>query len=173
MMWEAIPVLAAAGYSVFTDVRERKIKNYVTFPMMAAGLIYNVIVSGLKGLVFSLVGMLVIGALTAVMAMMKGFGMGDVKLFMGIGAITGWRFAVTVFVYSIFSSVIVSFLISPKAFIKGIRNLIDMFKYVICFRSAPDFEIEASAKTIAFAVHILVGILCAYLIGGAWIWKLF
>jgi prepilin peptidase CpaA len=170
-MWEAIPMLIAVGYCVYTDVREKKIKNYITFPMMIAGIVYNSIVGGFEGIKFSILGLFVIGVLTTAMAMMNGFGMGDVKLFMGIGAFTGWRFAVVILIYSIFSSVLISFVLSPRKFIQGIKNIGRIFKQLM-FGMVPDFKAKKSAKTIAFAVHIFIGVLCAYLIGGAWIWNL-
>lgn len=170
-MWMEVLLFIAVGYSVCTDIKYRKIKNYITFPLMIAGLVYNFFSSGLEGLLFSASGMFITGFLCMFLSFVNGLGMGDVKLLMGIGAVKGLKFALAVLVYSLFSSVIISFFISPRKFIKAMKNIKNAIYEYLYFRSLPEFTEKDSAMTMAFAVHILIGLIVAYIFGGEWIWS--
>lgn len=102
----AVAVAAAAS---FTDLKTRKIPNKLTFSAMLAGLVLNLVLFGFKGLIGSFLGILMgfaafiffaIGALKA----------GDVKLYMAIGAFTGWRFCGYAIVYSILVGGVAAFI---------------------------------------------------------------
>lgn len=86
--WPTVVVLAVA---TFTDLRSRRIPNWLVFPFLALGFIAPAIAHGKHALVESLegfaLGLLVYGAL----AIFGGMGMGDVKLVAAIGAWVGPR----------------------------------------------------------------------------------
>jgi prepilin peptidase CpaA len=86
--WPTVAVLAVA---TFTDLRSRRIPNWLVLPFLAAGLIAPAIAHGWPALWQSLegfgLGVLVYGAL----ALFAGMGMGDVKLVAAIGAWIGPR----------------------------------------------------------------------------------
>jgi prepilin peptidase CpaA len=86
--WPTVAVLAIA---TFTDLRSRRIPNWLVLPFLAAGLVVPAIAHGWHGLGQSLegfgLGLLVYGGL----AIFAGMGMGDVKLVTAIGAWIGPR----------------------------------------------------------------------------------
>lgn len=86
--WPTVVVLAV---STFTDLRSRRIPNWLVLPFLAAGLLVSL---GPKtwhviGIVPSLEGMGLGLLLFGVLAWMGGMGMGDVKLCAAIGAWVG------------------------------------------------------------------------------------
>ncbi len=84
--WPTVVVLAIA---TFTDLRSRRIPNWLVLPFLAAGLIVPAALVGWHGLWQSLEG-LGLGALVyGVLYWMGGMGMGDVKLMAAIGAWVG------------------------------------------------------------------------------------
>jgi len=84
--WPTLIVLAVATY---TDLRSRRIPNWLVLPFMAAGILVSAWVGGWHGLGQSLGGLAVGAALFGILALMGGMGMGDVKLCAAIGAWIG------------------------------------------------------------------------------------
>ena len=99
MPWIDLIMLSGLLYSVYTDFKERKIKNYITFPLMALGLIYSCATGGIGGLKASLSALLLLGVLSGLLYAVNGFGMGDVKLLMAIGAIKGLSFGLETLIF--------------------------------------------------------------------------
>lgn len=169
--WIDVGLILALSYCVFTDVKYRKIKNYITFPLMFMGIIYNSYLNGVHGAVFSLKGLLICGLLSIILFAFKGFGMGDVKLFMGIGAIKGFNFTLETMIFSFFAAVIISLIIKPKATANAVRNIYYIFKGVL-YRSYYNITPEQSALTVPYAAYAMCGLILAYIVGGDWIWGL-
>ena len=84
--WPTLIVLAVA---TFTDIRSRRIPNWLVLPFLLAGIVVSGITSGWHGLGQSLGGMALGALIYGVLAAMGGMGMGDVKLLAGIGAWIG------------------------------------------------------------------------------------
>ena len=174
-MEKIIDILLIAGilYSVYTDIKTRNIKNFITFPMMLIGLIYNLTTGGLQGLTFSLKGLLLAGLFSLILFLVNGFGMGDVKLLMGIGAITGTKFSLSVLIISFFSSIIISLLLHPKQTIQAVKNVYMIIKFKLIYKVPYKVNEKTSALTLAYAVHIFIGTVVTYIIGGEFIWVKF
>jgi prepilin peptidase CpaA len=81
--WPTVAVLAVA---TFTDLRSRRIPNWLVVPFMVAGLLISGIRGGWHGLAHSFGGLCLGLAVYGVLAVMGGMGMGDVKLCAAIGA---------------------------------------------------------------------------------------
>ncbi len=75
--------------AVIYDIRFQKIPNWLTFPTMAAGIVFYTYTTGLKGLIFSVEGILLGMAVFMVFYVCAGMGAGDVKLMGAIGSILG------------------------------------------------------------------------------------
>lgn len=81
----AITLIVAA----YIDGKELRVPNWITFPMILSGLIYQSVMGGWDGLGIGLWGMTV-GLLTLLpLYSVGGMGAGDVKLMAGIGAWLG------------------------------------------------------------------------------------
>jgi len=72
-----------------TDLRQRRIPNWLTFPSMALGLAMQASYAGWKGLLFGFAGLAIAPSLLLLLHLGRGIGMGDVKLMAALGAILG------------------------------------------------------------------------------------
>lgn len=82
-------VIIFLSIATYTDFKERKIKNILTYPLIIFGLAYNLYQLGIPGGISSLQG---IAAAFVIVSLLPGFryGGGDIKLSMGIGAFIGY-----------------------------------------------------------------------------------
>jgi prepilin peptidase CpaA len=83
------PTLAVLIVVTFTDLRSRRIPNWIVLPFLVAGLAVSGWVHGWTGFVHSLAGLAIGGLLFGILWLMGGMGMGDVKLAAAIGAWIG------------------------------------------------------------------------------------
>lgn len=93
-------VLAVLAISVFFDLRFRRIPNWLTFPAMVAGLLFNTYVGGVPGLLLSLGGLLIGFGVFIAFYMLGGMGAGDVKLMAAIGSLLGPKDVLYVALYT-------------------------------------------------------------------------
>ena len=84
--WPTCVVLAVA---TFTDLRSRRIPNWLVLPFLAAGIGVSVCLYGWHGLTQSLAGFAIGAAVFGLLFFLGGMGMGDVKLCAAIGAWIG------------------------------------------------------------------------------------
>ncbi|MBF0499507.1 MAG: prepilin peptidase [Candidatus Riflebacteria bacterium] len=92
--------LSGAFVAMITDMRTGKIFNWMTFPLMAAGLVLNLVFFGLKGFGTSIAAFFLGIVFYTPFAAIGAVGMGDVKLMAAIGALGGLRFVTTTFLYT-------------------------------------------------------------------------
>lgn len=86
------PILFLTGIliiAVVTDLRFRKIPNWLTFPAMLIGIGYHTYMHSYHGLIFSVSGLFLGIALFIPFYLAAGMGAGDVKLLGGVGAVLG------------------------------------------------------------------------------------
>ena len=83
------PTVVVVGIATFTDLRSRRIPNWLVLPFMVAGPAVSGWLHGWHGLVASMEGLLLGGFLMGVLAALGGMGMGDVKLCAAVGAWIG------------------------------------------------------------------------------------
>jgi prepilin peptidase CpaA len=84
--WPTFIVLAVA---TFTDLRSRRIPNWLVIPFLLAGFVVSGTLHGWHGIVQSLAGLGVGALLFGLLHLMGGMGMGDVKLCAAIGVWIG------------------------------------------------------------------------------------
>lgn len=84
--WPTVAVLAVA---TFTDIRSRRIPNWLVLPFMAAGPVLGGWLHGWHGVGHSFEGLALGALIFGILFAMGGMGMGDVKLFAAIGAWVG------------------------------------------------------------------------------------
>jgi prepilin peptidase CpaA len=84
--WPTLTVLAVA---TFTDLRSRRIPNWLVLPFMAAGIVVSGLLHGWHGIGQSLSGLALGGLLLGILCFLGGMGMGDMKLCAAVGAWIG------------------------------------------------------------------------------------
>jgi len=117
-LWVWILLIAAGIVATITDLRTMLIPNWLTLPLLVAGLTYSGIVAGMPGVVDSLKGAgMAGGVFLAAYAFARG-GAGDAKLMMAFGSWLGFQSA-TVLLLSV---AIVGFFCSNGAYCEALRH---------------------------------------------------
>ncbi len=93
-IWCAALTTMLVGAAMITDLRSRRIPNYLTLPTLGLALILRFAFQGWAGLGLALGGAALAPLLLLAMHGGKGLGMGDLKLAMAVGAIVGPLLAV-------------------------------------------------------------------------------
>jgi prepilin peptidase CpaA len=91
-MWHAFawwPTVAVLGVATFTDLRSRRIPNWLVLPFLAGGFAVSGWLNGWHGIAQSLEGAALALGIYGLLFFMGGMGAGDVKLCIAIGAWIG------------------------------------------------------------------------------------
>jgi prepilin peptidase CpaA len=155
-----IPVaLAVTLICVYTDCRSRTIKNSVTFPAMALGLLLNALGSGWPGLLFAFAGLLAGIALMLIPFLYGQMGAGDVKLMGALGSLLGGYGILNVFLYTTIAGGILAlgFAAYHKNLISTFKKLWLLVKCLVWFRS-PAAGKAVYDKSIPMPYGLAIGI---------------
>jgi len=99
-------ILAGAGLVAVvagvTDLRSRRIPNWLTVPGVLLGVALNSFLGGWSGLKASLLGVVLGLAVLLPFVLLRSLGAGDWKLAGALGAFTGWRLLGDLLIGSIF-----------------------------------------------------------------------
>lgn len=121
-------LISTLTLTLYYDLTQKKIPNFITFPGMVLGLISYIYLDGLAGFLFSLQGLGLGIALFFIPFAMGGMGAGDVKLMGAIGALTGTYFVLWAGIYTaLWGGVIaVIILIYKGRLLKVLKNVLGM-----------------------------------------------
>lgn len=117
-----------------SDIRSMKIPNRLTVPVTLAGAAAHLASGGWEGIVFSAAGFAASFSILFLMYIIGAVGAGDVKLFGGIGAWTGFSFGLHVIIYSILYAGVIGIIIlllrrdGAKRLRTMVFNLFSFFK---------------------------------------------
>src|SRR5205823_839836 len=95
VFWPTLVVLLVA---TATDIRSRRIPNWLVFPFLLAGVVLSGVGHGWRGIGSSMAGIGLAVAVTGLLWWLRGMGMGDVKLCAAVGAWIGPEQLVTALV---------------------------------------------------------------------------
>jgi prepilin peptidase CpaA len=84
-----LPTLIVLAVATFTDLRSRRIPNWLVLPFLLIGIAVSGWLHHWNGIAHSLEGIALGGFLFGILSVMGGMGMGDVKLCAAIGAWIG------------------------------------------------------------------------------------
>lgn len=107
-------LVGAIAISIYTDLRSRRIYNWVVVPAAIGGLALNSWNAGLTGLGQSLSGLALGTGLLLIPFLLGGIGAGDVKLLGAVGALKGIGFVCTAFAVTALAGGVISLLAAVK-----------------------------------------------------------
>lgn len=155
---------------LYTDLKERKIYNKVILAGIIAGLIVNIIFSGLTGILFSLAGFLLgIGLLFLPFAA-GGIGAGDVKLMGVVGIFNGAGFVFSAFILSALAGGIFALaaLLMQKRLLSTLGSMGRSIKLFIWsgfkVNSLPSKNTASDSINIPYAPAIVIGVIAAFIL---------
>lgn len=160
--------LAAACAGACMDFKTGKIPNKLVMPCMLAGIVWHLFAGGLPGLVWSLTG-IGVGFAMIVLWLLGALKAGDVKLYMAIGALGGWRFGLNTIVCSILTGGIVGLLLMlvRKSGRKSLRGLWNYGVTMLLTRSVQMYQAEDKSSYFCFGGCIAAGAAISI------VWKIF
>lgn len=157
-----LAAVLAAGIGAYTDLKDHKIYNKLTMPSILLGMVCHLLTGGLRGLAGSLLGILagLVFAVFWILGMLKA---GDVKLYMVVGAIAGWRFCGYTMVFSVLIGGIAAFffMVARKTWRVSWKRLRE---YLFCLwvtRRFVPYEPEEESAYFSFGACIFAGTLAA------------
>ena len=111
-----VVLLSATGIASVCDLRERRIPNLLTFPLVFSGLLASLLLGGWgwNGLLDSLVATFAVGFPCLMVYARGGGGAGDAKLMMGVGAWCGLDLGVFILIAVSLTGVIWSILLATR-----------------------------------------------------------
>ncbi len=165
-----VTVLTAAALS---DMRSHRIPNWLTFPVMVAGLVYYFYLGGPRGLLFSLAGLMLGFAFLMPFYLIGGTGAGDVKLMAAVGALLGpggvlWSFLCTALVGGVYA---VLLLVTSRYRQETRARYKERLRTFIRTRNLAELKADKTQKApvLCYGVAIAIGTFLS-LLKGAYLW---
>ena len=155
-----LPVaLSVTLVAVYTDCRWRTIKNVVTFPAIALGLLLHTLGNGWAGLLFAATGLLVGIGLMMIPFLYGQMGAGDVKLMAALGSLLGGYEILNVFLYTTIAGGILAlgWAFYHKDVLHTFKKVWMLVKCLVLFRS-PEAGMSLFKKSIPMPYGLAIGI---------------
>ena len=129
----AILLSLVAGY---TDLRSRRIPNWLTVPAFVVGVAASSILGGWSGLKDSLLGTGLAFALLLPFWLLRSLGAGDLKFAAALGAYTGPKPLIDILILSVFVAglMALALVIYKKRFLETMRNIVHILVSLVTFR---------------------------------------
>jgi prepilin peptidase CpaA len=157
-----------------TDIRNQRIYNWLTFPLIIAGLATHTVFGGLDGLKFAAGGFAIGFVVMALPYFFGAMGAGDVKLMAGIGAWLGPDATFLAFLYTCIAGggyCIIVLARDPSLFKRAMRNIWNTLSVFVATRKmnfAPSTANGAALPRLCYGVAIAVGTTAAI---SVFVWK--
>jgi prepilin peptidase CpaA len=162
--WWLFVLAGVVLLAAWTDLRDGKIYNWLTYPAVAVGLAGHTFMGGWSGaggdigLSGALVG-LAIGFFPMLLAAKAGgIHGGDVKLMAAVGALTGWRFTVSAMFYTVLAAALLAMIVTlyRRVFWRTFKRIGLFLWQVICLHR-PNDPASADSPKAPFGVAICLG----------------
>lgn len=120
----------------WTDLRSRRIPNWLTVPGFALGVVANTMVGGWAGLKSSLLGAVVGFGLLLPFFLLRSMGGGDLKFAVALGAFAGPGLLVDLLIGSVFvaGAMALALVIYKRRFLETMRNIGHILVSLVTFR---------------------------------------
>ena len=152
------------GFSLFTDLRNKKIPNTITITGMIFGIGINTIIAGMGGLQDSIKGMIVAFVFTIVPFIIGGIGGGDLKLLLAVGALMGMSFVVMALAYTAATGAVIAIILSIyyKRLRISLRNIKNYLLCTILTQKLVVIEQKEQPVYFPYSVAIAIGSVAAF-----------
>lgn len=161
-------VVALLAIATYSDCRWRLIKNVLTVPAIALGLLLHFLGSGWPGLTFAMLGLLAGFGLMLIPFTIGQMGGGDVKLMAALGSLLGAYAIINVFLYTTLAGGLLAmgFALYRKEGLATLGRTWHLAKGLFIFRTVPSMETNScEAVTVPYGVAIAVGTLTYWTLG--------
>ena len=172
-MNQAIWILSAvfALTAGITDLRERRIPNWLTYPAIPVAVALHAMAGGWHGARLSLLGAALGLALLLPFVLLRSLGAGDWKLVGALGAFFGWRRLIDVLVATLLINALMAIvlIVVRKRIWRTLRNIGRLFGAFFRFHlPEKDLTIDnPEAIKVPFGVAAAIGVLLYV----AWNWR--
>jgi prepilin peptidase CpaA len=169
-VWAYAVLAVVLIVAAVTDVRSGKIYNWTTYPAMLIGLIGHGVIGGFwgevsgperassLGLAGSLAGLLVGFAPLGLAWLAGGIGGGDAKIMAAVGALVGWRFALTSLLYGLGVAVLMAAVILLRRRIaRDTLGRVGRFVWLWLMKARPQSPATETSPTLPFGFALCVG----------------
>ncbi|WP_066497511.1 A24 family peptidase [Abyssisolibacter fermentans] len=156
--WIEIAILVSIAF--LQDIKSYKVKNKLILVFLCIGIITNVYVNNVHGLIDSLAGIVMPIVILWILFIARVLGAGDIKLFCCIGAIAGAKFTVFTIIYSFLAGGVISlfYIIFRNSAIKSFKSLFNFIKACILTHSILEYEFDLKSK-FPFSSAVFLGFL--------------
>ena len=127
--------------ATYTDLRTRRIPNWLTLPAICFGLAFNLVVDGGPGLLASLASVALCGGVFFALFLLGGMGAGDVKMMTAVAAIASWPMSVYALMYTAIAGGFMAFAV---LIFKG--RLGKTFRRMVSLKTYRDAKTDADAE---------------------------
>jgi prepilin peptidase CpaA len=151
------------------DLKNHKIPNLLTYPMMLFGLLYHGLSNGLSGLGFSSAGLIIGTCVFIIPYLMGGMGAGDAKLMGGVGAILGTTGVMVAAVISVLAGLVYAIILLlihrdyGGSFLRRSWTTLKTFLFTRQWVPIPPAK-EEKQPVLSYALPIALGTLCTVFI---------
>ncbi|WP_316897738.1 A24 family peptidase [Pseudodesulfovibrio indicus] len=148
--------------AAITDIRNQRIYNWLTFPLILAGFATHTVFGGMAGLKFAAGGFALGFVAMAIPYFFGAMGAGDVKLMAGVGAWLGVEATFVAFLFTCIAGgvyCIVVLIRDPSLFMRAMRNIWNTL-YVLVATRKMNFAPTSSGQALprlCYGVAIAVG----------------
>lgn len=153
--------------SIINDFKTRKIKNIIPFTFIIIGIIYSIITNPINifySFITSFVLFYTLYYIPRKVNIKEFMGAGDIKIYIAICFLMGWKFTLYTFIYSVFVGAVFLILLNFKRIKKILINVFFFFHFKGKWHITEKFE-----NTNIFSPYILIGLLIHYFIKIEWI----
>jgi|SRR3990172_7783059 len=171
--WHVKLVCLLLIVAAYIDGKQLRVPNWLTYPMVFSGLIFNAWMGGWTGLGDGLVGMVVGLACLLPLYSVGGMGAGDVKLMAGVGAwlgatVTFYAFCVSTVVGAVMA---IGMVLYRKAAVKHYAQLLTILHEWMTIRNPKELsriaaERKPSMYLLPYGIPICIGSIGYFLYAG-------
>ncbi len=145
------------------DLRTRRIPNWFTFPAMAAGLLLHGVLDGERGLVSAALAGVAMLAIMLPFVLMRGMGMGDLKLLIATGISAGMRKCLWVMFFTVLinGAIAVMLALRKHCFGSTVVNTFSIMRHAVSRPFTPHPKLNLDNKDVySFPFGVAVGLGC-------------